>query len=427
MAENLALAQVWLWQRLVGAVVEDTTGAITFEYSPDFARLGLEISPIKLPVSLSGPVTFPELARVESFGGLPGVLADALPDRFGNAVIQKYFADKGQPERALSPVQRLLYIGNRAIGALEFRPAIKLKATPAERESIEVATLVEQARRIVEGAADVAVPRIMSLSASAGGARPKAVILWNRATSQVRSAFAAAQPGDEHWIIKFDGAGELGAPDPSPRPHNRIEFAYARMAQAAGMDVPQTHLLEERRLGHFMAKRFDRVGDARLHMHTLGGLHHVDYNVPGLFSYEQYLRTVLAFNLGYGALEEAFRRAVFNVAAANQDDHVKNFAFLMNEAGSWALAPAYDLTYAKGHGFTRTHQLTLAGKSGDFTRDDLLQMGRAMGINAGGAHVIEQVVAALDTWPRVAQEAGVPADLTRRIGSEFRRFPGRDG
>ena len=422
MADNLALAEVWLWQRLVGAVVEDTTGAITFEYNPDFAHLDLEISPVKLPLSLSGPVTFPELARVEAFGGLPGVLADALPDRFGNAVIQKYFADQGRPERALSPVQRLLYIGKRAIGALEFRPAVKLRATPAERESIEVAVLVEQARRIVAGAADVAVPRLMSVSASAGGARPKAVILWNRATNQVRSAFAVPRPGDEHWIIKFDGAGELAAPDPSPRPHNRIEFAYARMARAAGIDVPETHLLEERRLGHFMAKRFDRVGDARLHMHTLGGLHHVDFNVPGLFSYEQYLRAVLAFNLGYGALEEAFRRAVFNVAAVNHDDHVKNSAFLMNEAGSWALAPAYDLTYAKGHGYTRTHQMTLAGKSGDFTRDDLLRMGRAMGIKADGAQVIEQVVAALDTWPDVARAAGVPAEHTRRIAAEFRRF-----
>lgn len=423
MAENLAVAEVWLWQRLVGAVVEDTAGAIAFEYNPDFARLGLEISPIKLPLSLSGPVTFPELARVEAFGGLPGVLADALPDRFGNAVIQKYFADTGRPERALSPVQRLLYIGKRAIGALEFRPAVKLRATPAERESIEVAALVEQARRIVGGGgpSDVAVPRLMSVSASAGGARPKAVILWNRATNQVRSAFAVPQPGDEHWIIKFDGAGELGAPDPSPRPYNRIEFAYSRLARTAGLDVPETHLLEERRLGHFMAKRFDRVGAARLHMHTLGGLHHVDFTVPGLFSYEQYLRTVLAMNLGYGALEEAFRRAVFNVVAVNQDDHVKNFAFLMNEAGSWALAPAYDLTYAKGHGFTRTHQMTLAGKSGDFTRDDLVRMGSAMGIKADGAHVIEQVVAALDTWPDVARAAGVPAEHTRRIAAEFRR------
>lgn len=422
MAEAVAVAQVWLWDRFVGAVAEDTNGAVAFEYDPEFARLGLEISPIKLPLSQRGPVTFPELARLESFSGLPGVLADALPDRFGNALIRKFFADRGEPDRALSPVQKLLYMGKRALGALEFRPAIKLRTKRAEQEAIQVAELVSEARRVVEGAVEVAVPQIMRVGASAGGARPKAIVRWNRDSNEIRSDFADPHPQDEHWIIKFDGVGDLDAPDPSPRPYNRIEYAYSRMARDAGIDVPETFLMEERRLAHFMVKRFDRDRGTRVHMHTLGGLHHVDYNQPGLVSYEQYLRTVLQLNCGYEALEEAFRRTVFNIAAVNQDDHVKNLSFLMDVSGAWTLAPAYDLTYAKGVGFTRVHQMTLADKSSGITRQDLLQMGKAMGIRHSGGHVVQQVADALARWETYASEAGVPAADAERIGAELRRF-----
>jgi serine/threonine-protein kinase HipA len=421
-ADAVAVAQVWLWDRFVGAVAEDTNGAVAFEYDPEFARSGLEISPIKLPLSQVGPVTFPGLSRLESFSGLPGVLADALPDRFGNALTQKYFADRGEPSRALSPVQRLLYMGKRALGALEFRPAIKLRAKRAEQEALQVAQLVAEARQVVEGRVEVAVPQIMRVGASAGGARPKAIVLWNRATKEVRSDFAQARPGDERWIIKFDGVGDLGAPDFAPRPYNRIEYAYSRMARDAGINVPETFLMEEQGLAHFMIKRFDRRGDRRVHMHTLGGMHHVDYNQPGLFSYEQYLRTVLQLNLGYEALEEAFRRAVFNFAAVNQDDHVKNFSFLMDTSGAWSLAPSYDGTYAKGRSFTRVHQMTLADKSSEITRQDLRQLGKDMDIKHDGEHVIQQIADALATWDTYASDAGVPAADAERIGVELRSF-----
>lgn len=422
MADAIAVAQVWVWDRFVGAVAEDTNGAVVFEYDPEFARSGLEISPIKLPLSQVGPVAFPELARVESFSGLPGVLADALPDRFGNALIRKFFADRGEPDRALSPVQKLLYMGKRALGALEFRPAIKLRTKRAEQEAIQIAELVAEARRVVGGAVEVAVPQIMRVGASAGGARPKAIVLWNRESNEIRSDFADPHPRDEHWIIKFDGVGDLDAPDPNPRPYNRIEYAYSSMARDAGINVPETFLMKERRLAHFMIKRFDRDAGQRVHMHTLGGMHHVDYNQPGLFSYEQYLRTVLQLNCGYAALEEAFRRAVFNIAAVNQDDHVKNLSFLMNTSGVWTLAPAYDLTYAKGSGFTRVHQMTLADKNSSITREDVLQMGRAMGIRHTGSHVVQQVADALARWETYASEAGVPTAAAERIGAELRRF-----
>lgn len=406
----------------MGAVAEQDNGVVTFEYEPAFRRSGLEISPLKLPLSLAGPVSFPELARIEAFAGLPGVLADSLPDRFGNAVIRKYFADKGHPERALSPVQKLLYIGHRAMGALEFRPAIRLGNTAAEQEPLEIAHLVKQARQLIEGKVDVAVPEIMRIGASAGGARAKALILWNRMTNEVRSGFAKPRAGDEHWLIKFDGVGELDAPDPNPQPYNRIEFVYSRLAREAGIDMPETHLLEERRLGHFLVRRFDRVGSRRWHLHSLGGMQHVDYNQPGAFSYEQYLRTVLDLNLGYPALQEVFRRMVFNLAAVNQDDHVKNFAFLMDETGKWRLTPAYDLTYASGHGYTRNHQMTLAGKNTGFTREDLLATGARFGIKHDGAPIIQQVLDALGNWRPYAVEAGVPEDRILAIENLFRRF-----
>jgi len=419
MAEVAVWAEVWLWDARVGAVAEMEDGQVTFEYDPAFRGRGLEVSPLLLPVSRQGPVTFPELHRLSAFEGLPGVLADALPDRFGNAVIARYFSDRGQPGNALRPVQKLLYIGNRAMGALEFRPPIKVRRA-AERESLEIAELVEQARVVVEGRPDVSVPEMLRIGASAGGARPKALILWNRGENVVRSGFAKPRAGDEHWIIKFDGVGELGEPDATPRPFNRIELAYARMATDAGITMSEAHLLEERGRGHLLVKRFDRPGGRKLHLHSLGGLHHVDFNLPGAFSYEQFLRTILALGLDYPTMEEAFRRAVFNIAAVNQDDHVKNISFLMDDQGTWQLAPAYDLTYARGSGYTRYHQMSLNGKRDGFTREDLLALGAKMGIKRHGSEVIADVVGALSGWERYATEAQVPDDRIREIRKQFR-------
>jgi serine/threonine-protein kinase HipA len=424
MAEITALAEVWMWGLRVGAVAEAEDGQVTFEYDPEFRRQGLEISPLMLPLSRQGPITFPELHRVEAFQGLPGVLADALPDRFGNAVIQKYFSDRGRAEDAMRPVQKLLYIGRRAMGALEFRPPLRMRR-PAGRESLEIAELVEQARVVIEGRPDVSIPEMMRVGASAGGARAKALILWNRDTDRVRSGFATPRPGDEHWIVKFDGVGELGKPDNTPKPFNRIEFVYSRMARDAGITLPEIRLLEERRLGHLLVRRFDRPGKQRLHLHSLGGLHHVDFNAPGLFSYEQFLRTILALGLDYPTMEEAYRRSVFNIVAVNQDDHVKNISFLMDSRGTWRLSPAYDLTYARGTGYTRHHQMSLNGKRDDFTRDDLLALGRKMGIKRNGKDVIDEVIEAMSRWEEYAREAKVPGDKIESIRKQFRLFPAR--
>jgi serine/threonine-protein kinase HipA len=421
-ADFTVAAQVRLWGDLVGVVAETNAGGVVFEYAPEFRRRGLEISPRHLPLGRLGPVEFPLLRAVESFQGLPGVLADSLPDRFGNAVIKQYFERVGRPEAAFSPVQRLLYVGRRAMGALEFEPALDVSDRSDQvEEALTVAKLVTEARQIIEGRTDVAVPEMMQLGASAGGARPKAVILWNPLRNEVRSGTAAQRPGDEHWLLKFDGVGELERPDPEPQPYNRIEYAYFLMAKQAGIETAEVKLLEERRLGHLMSKRFDRGRDGeRTHMHSLGGLDHADYNLPGRYSYEQYLRAVLELALPPSALDEAFRRIAFNVVAVNQDDHVKNFAFLMDAHGKWRLSPAYDLTFAKGTGYTRFHQMSLNGKTDRFSRADLLAVGAKFGIKRDGAHLLDQVVDAIGDWERCAVEAKVPRERVVEIGQLHR-------
>jgi serine/threonine-protein kinase HipA len=278
-----------------------------------------------------------------------------------------------------------------------------------------VARLVDEARQVVTGRVNIALPEIMQIGASAGGARPKAVILWNPGSREVRSGFAPPREGDEPWIIKFDGVGELSHPDPEPQPYNRIEYAYTQMAKAAGITTAEVVLLEERRLAHLLSRRFDRANGARIHFHSLGGIDHTDYDLPGSYSYEQYLQVVLTLGMPPAALDEAYRRTVFNVIAVNQDDHVKNFGFLMDRDGKWRLSPAYDVTFAKGQGYTRHHQLTLNGKVDDLTRDDLLALGARFGIKQNGAAIIKEVVAAVQQWSTFAAAAGVPKERVTEI------------
>lgn len=426
-AAPYAVARVTLWGRFVGAVAEDRQGRIVFEYDEEFRRSGLEISPVHLPLSLRGPRDFPALRRSPAFAGLPGLLADSLPDAFGNTVIRRYFEGRGTPDAALSPVQKLLYIGSRAMGALEFQPALGDATRGPETEALEIARLVEQARRVIEGDTSVAVREMMQVGGSAGGARAKALVLWDRTKNRARSAFAPREAGEEHWMIKFDGVTEgTGGPsvreDTRPGPFGRIEYAYSRMARAAGLDLPEAHLMPDREFAHFMSRRFDRDGDARVHMHSLGGMQHVDYNERGAFSYEDYFRTLRFLGLPQPAVNEAYRRMVFNLAAINQDDHVKNLAFLMDSDGQWRLSPAFDVTFAKGNEWTRTHQMTLAGKDDAFTRADLLEAGAKFDLPRDGAAIIEEVDAALDAWDAEAREVDVPEEWRQRIGGLFRRF-----
>ena len=341
-------------------------------------------------------------------------------------MIARHFQDIGRPHAALSPVQKLLYLGDRAMGALEFEPALRARG-PVIEEALEVKRLVEEARRVIEGDTAVAVPEIMQVGASAGGARAKALILWDRAHGRVRSGFATPREGEEPWIIKFDGAsggrgGHQLTQDRRPGPFGRIEYAYAQMARRAGLELADTHLLEEGEFAHFMVRRFDRVNGAKLHMHSLGGLQHIDYNFSGAFSYEGYFRTVLALGLGHDSLEQAFRRMVFNLAAANRDDHVKNVSFLMAQDGRWQLSPAFDVTHAAGTGWTRTHQMTVAGKAAGFTREDLLGVADQFGLSHSAEDVLLAVGDALRSWQDEARKVGVPPDWIATVRDAFTTF-----
>lgn len=427
---DYAVARVSLWGRDVGMLGESSTGRVTFEYDPDFRRSGLDISPFHLPARRRGPFAFPELARKPAFLGLPGVFADALPDRFGNAIIRRYFTDRGCPADAMSPLQRLLYIGSRAIGALEFHPALD----PGEgtEEALELRSLVDQARRVVEGDVSMAVPDIMQVGGSAGGARPKALVLWNRSANRIRSGFVRPEPGEEGWLIKFDGvtrdsAGRGMRGERQPGPWGRIEYAYSRMASNAGIRTAESHLLRAGGFAHFMTRRFDRMtgrtGELRLHFHSLGGLRHIDFNDQYVFSYEGYFDTIRALGLGQRSVNEAFRRMVFNVATVNFDDHVKNCGFLMDPEGRWRLAPAYDVTYAENEAWTRQHQMSVNGKLRGIARSDLLQVGRSYDLSEDGGTVIDQVVDSLGRWREYASAAGVPSRMAEHLECRFERFP----
>lgn len=419
MAEAVAFAEIRLWGDTVGGVAELDDGSIVFEYAETFRRSGHDISPLHLPRSLRGPVRFDELRRKEAFRGLPGVLADVLPDAFGKQVIRAYYTARGQLERAFSPVQHLLYIGKRGLGALHFHPPEDVPTHAAEIEALEVATLVADARRILAGDADVTIPEIYRIGSSAGGMRPKAVVLYNEGTGDIRSAFAPSVGGDVPAILKFDGVGEetttggLG----ELQPYNRVEAAYAAMARDAGLDVVRVRVLEsEDGHAHLLIPRFDCPGPEPFHQHTLGGLLHVDYNDVGASSYEEYLRTILRLGMPHAAVLEGYRRAVFNVLGVNQDDHVKNLSFHLDRNGVWRLTPAYDVTFARGGMWTAAHQMRIADKRSGITRADLVALAQTFGIRAPG-RIIDEVRDVLDGWPEYAREVEVPKETVDAIGS----------
>jgi serine/threonine-protein kinase HipA len=415
----LAKADIQLWGERVGAVMEYENGRIGFSYDRDYlSHGGVALSPKFLPLE---PRTFefPDLQRQDAFMGLPGVLADSLPDTFGNLIIKKYFEERGQLDQSLSPVQRLLYVGNRAMGALEYAPQLQRKS-PAEERALEIKTLVASARRLIEGDTGDAIHEIMRVGGSAGGAKPKALILWNRQKNKARSGFAKPRAGEEHWIIKFDGVNSASERDSKAKPFNRIEYTYALLAKQVGIDMEEVSYLEEGDLFHFMTRRFDRSHSGKIHLHSLAGMAHVDYNLPGATGYEAWFRLIQELHLGYRALEQAYRRMIFNVVGRNQDDHVKNISFLMkSQSSGWALAPAYDLTYSAGVGYTRQHQMTVAGHASEFTRGELLAVGQHFAIHHP-QQIIDATVEAFANWPALGSQWGVQAADRARVAAGHR-------
>jgi serine/threonine-protein kinase HipA len=421
------VAVITLWDREVGAVAWDQArGLGTFEYTPEFVTSGLQISPLVMPL---GPGTFSFQLNTKTYYGLPGLLADALPDKFGNKMIEIWLAQHGRSADDFSPVERLCYMGSRGMGALEFTPAIGPKARKSEH--IEVSELVQLAEKILSQRAELAVnlkdykedalTSIIRVGSSAGGNRAKAVIAWNPKTEEVRSGQVPPPPGFEPWILKFDGVHDVSLGD--PQHFGRIEYTYHRMAVEAGIEMTECRLLKEGERAHFMTRRFDRAEDGRkIHMQSLCAIAHYDFNASGEHSYEQAMGIIQQLNLGHPAMQEMFRRMAFNVIARNQDDHTRNIAFLMDEDGVWRLSPAYDMIWSYNTApdkWTNRHQMRINGKQDGFAREDLLAVAEQYRIK-GTPGMIKRVESAVSRWREFAQEAGVPPHLIEEIQATHR-------
>jgi serine/threonine-protein kinase HipA len=427
------VAEVRLWGRTIGAVsLAQTGGVAAFEYDPAFSRSGIEIAPLTMPLSRR-VYRFPDLSR-GAFYGLPGLLADSLPDKFGTALINAWLATRGRRPEWFDVVERLCYTGQRGMGALEFAP---VSGPPKRRSSpLHIERLVELASDVLVHSADPRVcfadkrraqslTDILRVGTSAGGARAKAVVAWNPATKEVLSGQVRAPQGFEYWLLKFDGVrGNRDKELEDPLGYGVVEYAYYRMARDCGIDISECRLLEESGRRHFMTRRFDRTANGeKLHMSSLGGLAHLDFNRPGAYSYEQVLLLIRRLGLPMRAIEEQFRRMVFNIMSRNQDDHVKNIAFLMDKSGNWSLSPAYDVTYSfnpRGR-WTATHQMTLNGKRDNFTLEDIKACARTASMKRGRAEaIVAEVQTVVSRWPAYAEEVGVPEAMREPIARALR-------
>lgn len=418
--KKVDVVNVHLWGYHIGAVALDPRwGYCVFEYTPEFVSIGLEPSPLHMPTRAGETFLFTDLPEA-TFKRLPAMLADTLPDDFGNALIDRYMAGKGLDKSMVTALDRLAYMGSRSMGALQFKPT---RSPPRRKPSaIELSDLVAHARRAVQGSleddghANAALRSILDVGTSAGGARAKAVIAWNPTTQEIRSGQMDAPDGFEHWLLKFDGMGtdnELG----SGTAYGRIEYAYYLMACESGIAMSPCRLLEESGRAHFMTQRFDREGgNTRHHMQTLCAMNHLDYKTKGTHSYEQLFVTLDKLGLPYEQKEEAYRRMVFNVVGKNCDDHTKNTSFRLRQGHAWELAPAYDISFAHNPQGEWTHQhlMSINGRFKDFSRADLLELANRFGIG-NAPQVIGQVVEAIAKWPGFAAQAEVPTTVANAI------------
>ena len=427
-------ARVLLWGSDIGAVTWLDERAIgVFQYTPEFADSGIEVAPLVMPLR-AAPYEFPTLSN-DTFYGLPGMLADSLPDKFGKTLINAWLAGQGRTPVSFSPVERLCYTGMRGIGALEFRPATR--GAPTMARKIKISALVDLANRVLDdrvllegkltGDNDKeTIEDILRVGTSAGGARAKAVLAWNEATGEFRSGQAPAEKGFTHWLMKFDGVNDNKDKELADgKGYGRIEYAYHFMAEEAGIRMNDCRLHEEGGRAHFLTKRFDRLDDgSKLHMQSLGAMLHYDFNQAGAYSYEQAIQAIKRLGLPIEDVEQQFVRAAFNVIARNQDDHVKNIAFLMDRRGRWRLSPAFDVVYSYNPGgdWTARHQMSLNGKRDGFDRDDLLSFAKVGGIKKMRAsQFLDKIAAAVADWPKLAAVGGVPDVDVRRIEHTFRK------
>lgn len=426
---NTPVIEVRIWGQRVGALAPDPKlGSYAFAYQPSWRTTGIELAPLNMPLEDRREVyVFPNLPEA-TFHRLPGMLADSLPDDFGNALIDAWMAERGVTKSEVTTLDRLAYMGKRGMGALEFKPARGSQKESAAPLAMKL--LVEEARKLVEGDfsvdahAKAALANMIKVGTSAGGARAKAVIAWNSKTGQIRSGQFDAAEGFEHWILKFDGVGkyaELG----TGADYGRIEYAYHKMATQAGIKMSQCHLLEENERAHFMTRRFDRElvqgRTIKHHMQTLCALNHLDFKQRATHAYAQLFMVVAQLGLGDEAISQIFRRMAFNVMARNCDDHTKNFGFILRQGENWELAPAHDVTHAynpKGE-WTFQHLMSVNGKFKDITRTDLLVEADRFGVRRAN-DLLADVHAAIENWTSHAKEAGLSPATSNRVIADFR-------
>jgi serine/threonine-protein kinase HipA len=423
------VAEVKLWGELVGAVRWDAQDQLGyFEYAPKFLQKGWDLSPIHMPIK-NGPriYSFPQLRKgrgeiENTFKGLPGLLADVLPDKYGNRLINVWLAQQGRPENSMNPVEKLCFIGSRGMGALEFELA-QIKASKASF-SIELDGLVEVAQKILNEREaflanlgkdeEKAMLEILKIGTSAGGARPKAVIAYNKKTKAVKSGQGNVPKGFEHWLIKLDGVS--GEQFGESSGWGRLEYAYYLMAKDCGIAISESELLEENGRAHFMTKRFDREGNTKHHIQSLCGLQHYDFNDRYGYSYEQVFQTMRRLRLTYPEAEEMFRRMVFNALATNYDDHTKNFSFILKKGEAWRLAPAYDLCFSfdPANHWVSQQTLSVNGKRLNITKADFMTIAKDNNIKRG-EKIIDDINLVVNNWNDYAQQADVRSDLRERI------------
>lgn len=427
-------ANVILWGRRIGAaaIPDPDDPYVEFQYRPEFvagSRDLIEPAPLMMPLR-DEPYIFRALGR-ESFQGMPGLLADSLPDKFGNAVIDAWLQSQERPQGSMNGVEKLCYIGTRGMGALEYEPATRLDDEAGE---LSVAELTELAREVLkdrkrlvaslrDSSRSRAVREILRVGSSAGGARPKALIAYNPETSDVRSGQIDGLDGYEHWLLKFDGISDSTREDSfdGPLGYGLVEYSYYLLARRLGIEISDCRLLAEGPRHHFMTKRFDRgPAGEKLHMQTLGAIAHLDFNLAGANSYEQAFDAARRIGLDQADVELLYRRMVFNVVARNCDDHVKNISFLMDRDGRWRLAPAYDVTYAYNPDgqWTASHQMSINGKRRNFTMDDMVEAAKVARLPRGrGRRIVEETIEGVHGWPEIAADVGVDPSVVAKIRS----------
>jgi len=419
------VAEVKIWNEFVGAVQwNDQQKLASFEFAPEFMRKGWDLSPIKMPITNGSRIyRFPELRRVkdateDTFKGLPGLLADSLPDRYGNKLINRWLEQNNRLPESMNPVEKLCFIGNRGMGALEFEPAHLNAGT--NTFPIELSGLVDIAKKMLSNREsfhtdlnvdeEKAMQEILKVGTSAGGARPKALIAFNDKTGEIRSGQTKAPLGFEHWLIKLDGVSGIQFGDSHGWGH--VEYAYYLMAKECGINMMECRLLSENNRFHFMTKRFDREGnETKHHVQTLCALQHFDYNDMFGYSYEQVFQTMRILRLKYPEAEQMFKRMVFNVLAINYDDHTKNFGFILKKGGNWELAPAYDVcfSYDPTNVWVSQQTLSVNGKRQQITKADLMTIAESNNIKKGEA-IIDEINITIKSWGDFSLLAKVPKD-----------------